>query len=160
MTKLAHITSRPGHELGEKVLGLCGKEFKVKVLWADLPDDKPICRTCVDAAMKALTEADELIMMTRSRVRRLSVHLKILSEVMDAGLLLDDISERDADHLEKQVGDALAKADRKRAKQTCTCTWTSAEMFEENPDCPIHGGELDAVPVEIEDVPLPEEDQE
>ena len=55
MTKFAHISNRPGHEVGEKVLALCGKEFKVKALWADIPVEKPICRPCVDKALKALT---------------------------------------------------------------------------------------------------------
>ena len=59
MTKFAHITSRPSYELGEKVLGLCGKEFKVKTKWIDLPEDHPICRRCVDKAIEALTEADD-----------------------------------------------------------------------------------------------------
>ena len=159
MTKFAHISNRPGHEVGEKVLALCGKEFKVKALWADIPVEKPICRPCVDLALKALTEADKLIGTTRDRVRRLSISFEVLNEVLREDLILDEISEADLDHLDRQVGDALAKAEAKRVKQTCTCTWDHLQRTE-NPDCPIHGGHLDAEPVEIVDVPLPEEDQE
>lgn len=149
MTKLAHISNRPGHEVGEKVLALCGKEFKVKALWADIPVEKPICRPCVDKALKALTEVDGLITSTRSRVRRLSVHVEVLNEELNQDLILDEISETDLDHLDRQVGDALAKAAAKRVQATCICTWTSQEVFEVNEDCPIHGGHLDAEPVEI-----------
>ena len=149
MTKLAHISNRPDHEVGEKVLALCGKEFKVKVLWDDLPDDKPICRPCVDMALKALTEADSAIMSVRSRVRRLSLSINVLQEVADSGLILDDISEKDADHLDQQVLKALEKAEAKQAKKTCICVWTSQEVFEVNENCPIHGGHSDAIPVEI-----------
>ena len=156
MTKLAHISSRPGHEVGERVLALCGKEFKVKVLWDDVPADKPICRACVDTSLKALTEADELITTTRSRVRRLSIAVQVLSEVVDAGLLLDDISEKDADHLNDQFEKALTKAEEKRAKQTCTCVWEDG-LPSIADDCPIHGGHLDAEPVDIGDAETVEE---
>ena len=158
MTKLAHITNRPGHEVGEKVLALCGKEFKVKALWADIPVEKPICRACVDTALKALTEADKLIGTTRDRVRRMSISFEVLNEVLREDLILDEISEADLDHLDRQVGDALAKAQEKRAKETCTCTWTSPEVFTEDPNCPIHGGSLDLTQELVEDghTPLPE----
>ena len=79
--------------------------------------------------------------------------MQMLSEVVDAGLVLDDISEKDLDHLEKQVGDALAKAEEKRVKQTCTCTWDHLRRTQ-NPDCPIHGGQDEPIR-DIENVELP-----
>lgn len=161
MTKLAHITSRPNHEVGEKVLGLCGKEFKVKVLWNDVPESKPICRTCVDVALEAMTEADAMIVSIRRRAQMALVRMQMITDELnpEPGTILDAISLADVEHLEKQVGDALAKAEEKRVKETCTCTWTSMEIFEVDPNCPIHGGEDEPIR-EIEDVQLPVEDQE
>jgi hypothetical protein len=154
MTKLAHITSRPQYELGDRVLGLCGKEFKVKVLWKDLPIDKPICRFCVDAAMKALTEADVVIGEMRRSARRLSVLSMVLSEIADKEIDLDTIAKQDAYFKKEQEELLVLKAAEDRLKTMCTCTWTSPEMFTEDPDCPIHGGEDQPIR-EIEDVPLP-----
>ena len=53
--KKAHIINDPDVEVGQKSLALCGKKWKVKVLWEDVPEDSPICRGCVDAALGALT---------------------------------------------------------------------------------------------------------
>lgn len=163
MTKQAHITSRPHHEVGDMVLGLCGKEFKVKTLWADLPDDKPICRDCVDASIVALTETDALIEMARSRVRRLAVILDGLREDLSKDLALDLIHEMDLAHQDELEQRARDKEDRKQAKVTCTCVWTSQEMFEVNPTCPIHGDakaeELieEVKAIGVEDVQLPDD---
>ncbi len=166
MTKLAHITSRPNHAVGDRVLGLCGKEFKVKVLWADLPKSKPICRECVDTSLDALTQADKIIESVRSRVRRLLVTTEILSETLNEDTILDIITENDLALQDELAQRAREAAEAEKTKVTCTCTWTSPEIFTEDPNCPIHGGELDAIGVEIsedkaigvEDVQLPEED--
>jgi hypothetical protein len=163
VTKKAHITSRPGYEVGEKVLGLCGKEFKVKQLWADVPKEKQICRECVDTALDALTQSDELIENARRRMILLTLRTKMLDEILNPedDTLLDIINDVDLAHVAELAGRALEKEARKKAKVTCICTWTSQENFEVDPACPIHGGHLDAEPVEvpaIEDVELPKED--
>lgn len=140
MTKKAHITSRPDHQIGDKVLGLCGKEFKVKVLWDDIPKSHLVCRDCVDIALKAMTEADELIGLARRRSYMLGIHLERLTEEMEPDLLLlDSIAEADQEHRIAQESKARAKAERKKAKRTCTCEWSDAETRVYNPDCPIHG---------------------
>lgn len=164
MTKVAHITSRPDHAVGDRVLGLCGKDFKVKVLFADLPKDKPICRLCVDVGVAAMTEADLVIETTRRRVQMAITRLQMASDVLNRedGLILDLIAKNDELHLEELAIESDAKAERKLAKVTCTCTWESPEIFHEDPNCPIHGGELDAIGVEvpaIEDVELPEPEE-
>lgn len=156
--KRAHITSRPHHEVGDKVLGLCGKEFKVKVLWDDIGDDKPICRTCVDVALKAMTEADVLIERARRRSAVLGIHLERLTEELEPDLLLlDSIAQADEEHHIERDRKAEEKAERKRSKQTCTCWWSKTKIETVDPNCPIHG-DL-AEPRQIEDVELPEGDQ-
>jgi hypothetical protein len=155
MTKLAHITARPTQELGDRVIGLCGKEFKITTLWADLPKDKPICRSCVDTALVALTEADALIESVRMRARRLSITIQVLDEILGKDSTIDTVVELDRAYQDELAMRAEQKAEKKRAKKTCTCTWTSQEIFEVDPDCPIHGGEDEPVR-EIEDVDLPE----
>ena len=138
--KAAHITNRPNHELGDKVIGLCGKEWKVKVLWDDIPEDKPICRTCVDVALRAMTEADVLIERSRARSAILGVHLERLTEELEPDLLLlDAIAERDQEHRDEQRRKADEKAERKRASRTCTCTWSPVAIERVDPNCPIHG---------------------
>lgn len=148
--KIAHITNRPEYELGDKVLALCGEEFKVKVKWADLPDDKPVCRACIDLALRAMTEADKIIESSRTRVRRLSLLTQVLSEVLDESLILDEIAETDLAFQDEVAQRKRDKAEEKLAKKTCTCNWASTgEISWRNPDCPIHGGHLDAEPVEL-----------
>ena len=138
----AHITSRPNHEVGEKVLGLCGEEFKVKTLWADIPDDHVICRPCVDVALAALSGADVMIGVVRRRFQAIEVYVARLGTELDENLILDDIAETDAAHRDEQVSKAADKVARKQAKQTCTCTWgKDMSIVEFGEDCPIHSRE-------------------
>lgn len=139
MTKKAHITSRPNHQIGDKVLGLCGKEWKVQILWADLPKDYPICRKCVDKALEALTEADQMIQSTRTRMRRITMFADVAMEALDEDLALDLIADDDAALIQEQESRARRKAEKKRAKQTCLCVWNKEQIETVNPDCPIHG---------------------
>lgn len=140
MLKKAHITANPNYEVGDKVLGLCGKEWKVEVKWEDVPAKHPICRNCVDIALRAMTEADVLIETARTRVRRLSITTEVLAEVLEPDLLLlDSIAETDQAYRAEREQKTREKAERKRTKQTCTCTWESMEDFVVDPDCPIHG---------------------
>jgi hypothetical protein len=141
MAKQAHIISHPQPQIGEKVLGLCGTVFKYKTAWADIPDDKPICRRCINTAIDALREADRVIDRSRMRASLLSIHLDRLAEELEPDrLLIDTIAQADADHRDALEARRVAKAERKQAKRTCTCTWTSPEVFTEDPNCPIHGG--------------------
>jgi len=140
MKKTAHLVSRPDHQVGDKVLGLCGEEWKVTTLWNDIPEDHPICRPCVDIALGALTEADLLIQSARIVNVMLGRNLERITDILEPDvLILDQIAEDDETHRSDQVLKAARKAEKKRAKQTCTCTWTSQENFEEDPACPIHG---------------------
>lgn len=140
MAKYAHITSRPEVAVGDRALALCGKDFKVKVLWDDIPPDKPICRVCVDVALQAMTEADSLLQGARVVADILELRITTLqSRLHPADLWLDAIAE-DADEFAATQALALeAKAASEKAKTTCTCTWTDTETFTEDPDCPIHG---------------------
>jgi hypothetical protein len=140
MTKRAHITSRPEYGVGDRVLGLCGKKFTVTELWADVPRDKAICRDCVDRALEAMTEADDLIRTARIHADFVASRVGRLGDLLNPPeFALDVIAEDDEDHRVRRAEKAQAKATRERARQTCTCTWTDADTFTEDPACPIHG---------------------
>lgn len=171
MTKKAHITSRPDHQVGDKVVGICGKQWKVTTLWDDLPSDKPICRRCVDGALKALTEIDSVLQMARIRSTTALIMAGRLDEELNPDhLMLDGIAELDAAYRDEVEAKARAKADRKKARETCTCTWTltgknQAELTKVDPACPVHGrGDVDIEVEEkkakgargVEDVELPD----
>jgi hypothetical protein len=142
MTKRAHITSRPDHLIGDKVLGLCGKKFTVTELWDDLPKDKPICRDCVDQALMALTEADELIETARLQLVWVQSRISRLDRTLNPDMtILDAIAEADQEYQAKQEEKALAK-EPELPQVNCICTWTDAEHFTVNPDCPIHGAPI------------------
>jgi hypothetical protein len=162
VTKQAHITSRPNHAIGDKVLGLCGKEFKVKVLWADLPKEKPICRECVDTALDALTECEHVITIARRRTEMAMLRMNMVNNVLNPedDMILDIIADNDAAMVQELEQQKREKDAEDLAKVTCTCTWTSPEIFTEDPNCPIHGGEEPPPEIEegaigIEDVELP-----
>src|SRR5262245_4317826 len=139
MTKRAHITSRPDHMVGDRVLALCGKKFTVTVLWDDLPKDQLICRDCVDQALVAMTEADTLIETARLQLVLLQSRFSHLDRTMNPDeFLLDDIAEADLEHQAKQAAKATAK-EPELPQLHCICTWTDAEHFDVNPNCPIHG---------------------
>jgi len=153
MTKFAHITSRPNHQVGDKVLGLCGKKWKVKVLWDDIPVDYPICRNCVDTALGALTEADDVIERTRMEAAVASYRMRRLTQTIDPDedLLLDVIAAEDREYKSQMEEKQQAKVERKRAKRTCTCTWKTMEDFVVDPECPIHGGDEPEATEEVGD---------
>lgn len=168
MTKFAHITSRPRHSVGDRVLGLCGKEFKVKQLWSDIPVEKPICRGCVDVALTAMTEADQVIAIARVRASMLEGRVIGLVNVLNPedDMILDLINENDLAHRAEQDQKAREKADAEAITKTCICVWETPETFVVNPECPIHGPAKAEELIEevgaigVEDVALPEEDQE
>lgn len=130
------------------MIGLCGKEWKIKVVWADLPADYPICRDCVDNAIKALDQADDVIEFARVRADVVSRMMTRLHEELHPDvLLLDVITETDQAHADEVALRKAEKATRRKAKHTCTCTWTktksekpgTAVRAEVDPGCPIHG---------------------
>jgi hypothetical protein len=53
----AHIINHEGHQIGDKVLAICGVKWKVNILWDDIPAEYPICRDCVDTAIMAMDSA-------------------------------------------------------------------------------------------------------
>jgi hypothetical protein len=139
--RTAHIVTRE-HEVGDRVLALCGKDHKVKALWDEIPEDAPICRYCVDTAIGALDEADEVITQVRRMWRRVELFSGALGDALNPGhdLILDQIADAADTFGNQQAARRDEKADRKRAKRTCTCEWKDRDMYWENPDCPIHGG--------------------
>ena len=164
MKKTAHLVSRPDHQVGDKVLGLCGEEWKVTTLWNDIPEDHPICRPCVDIALGALTEADLLIQSARIVNVMLGRNLERITDILEPDvLILDQIAEDDETHRSDQVLKAERKAAKKRAKRTCTCEWDKTQIVAVDPNCPIHG-DLEPKKVErgpggrpVEDVDLPDD---
>jgi hypothetical protein len=142
MTKAAHIISRPGAAVGDRALALCGKDFKVKVLWEDLPREKPICRDCVDVALDAMTEADSIIGRARVEVMLIERRVAGIAETLNPpDLVLDVIAENEDEYrmAERQRQEAEADADRKQ--HTCTCRWNPGNDEAPDwadPDCPIH----------------------
>lgn len=138
--KKAHIVTAQ-HEVGDRVLALCGRDRKITVLWDDIPREQPICRDCVDVALGALDDADVVITRVRLRVNLLTRMLTQIVETItpEEGLIVDTIAELNDAYVKQRQDKADRKADRKRAQQTCTCTWPGLDLRETDPDCPIHG---------------------
>lgn len=138
MTKKAHIASTPT-VMGEKALALCGKEFKVTTLWDDIPKDFPIHRGCVDLAVQVMTDANATIERARLRAVLLSGSIDALNNRLDMPSVLDTINADADEWLEAREKKQEAKAEKKKAKQTCTCTWSNRSSRITDPGCPIHG---------------------
>lgn len=145
MAKYAHITTQSGITVGTKALALCGKQWKVKMLWADVPKDYPICRGCLNYAINALDSADELLGNVRRQADLVeSMVARLQDRLHPPHLALDLIAEAREDFEAERQAKRDAKEARKQAKRTCICSWTSPEIFVEDPDCPIHGEEEDS----------------
>lgn len=139
MAKKIHIPRREP-EVGTKTIGICGKIFKVKALWDDIPQDKTICRKCVDVAVQAMVEADDLITRTRFQAYTLLRRATTLSEVLTPDtLLFDQLDEIHQEFEDEQAEKRALKEVKEKAKSTCTCTWETPELFKEDENCPIHG---------------------
>jgi len=137
--RIIHITI-PEAGIGDRALALCGETFKVKYLWPDIPEDKPVCKDCIVGAVDLLAEYVEFA----TRVER---HTMLLARIADQfndtatekmRLLVDWFEGQESFAME-QADKQVRKEEKKKAKKTCICTWTSAEERETNPDCPIHG---------------------
>ena len=150
MTKKAHITTIPGHALGDRVLGLCGKEWTVKELWADLPRNKPICRDCVDIILEAATQADKVLQRMRGAmipfVRRTDDLVGVLA---DQSLLLDMFADANETFIKAQAAMMEDAEAERRAATSCTCTWQDRETRVGDPDCPIHGATEPGADVDV-----------
>jgi hypothetical protein len=145
--RTAHIVTRE-HEVGDRVLALCGKDHKVKQMWEDIPLEAPICRDCVNVIITAADQADEIITLARRSWRRIEVFAETMGNVLnpDDTVILDAISDAAVLFERQQAEKKQAKEDRQRAKHHCLCEWTDIEHFEYNPDCPIHGHGPDDLP--------------
>lgn len=141
MAKKAHITSIPGVAVEDRTLGLCGKEWKVKVLWDDIPRDYPICRDCVDIALEAMTQADEIIERSRRLAGSMQVRLSVLDDALNPGLrMLDLIADAAADFTATREVKARNKEARRKAAVTCTCEWDGrSAIVKADVNCPMHG---------------------
>lgn len=143
--RTAHIVTRE-HEVGDRVLALCGKEHKVKQLWEDIPAESPICRDCVDFAVVTLDQADDVIQMARRYWRRIDFTVEAMGAVLNPEDLALDLISDAADLFEReQATKKQDKEDQRKAKQTCICVWTDANTRLGVVDCPIHHGELPPV---------------
>lgn len=160
MAKQAHITSHPNVGVGEKHLALCGKEFKVKVTWDDVPKDKPICRDCVDMALLAMTEADLAIEAARKYLRLLMQDAEAVSECLHPDdFPLDVIADFTSDFEERQSAKREAKELKQKERTTCTCTWETekaltgeARIHQRDENCPIHGHSSGGTGHDVEEV--------
>ena len=157
MAKKAHISSAPNLTVGDRTLAICGKDFKVKYgTWDNVPDDHPFCRDCVETAVRALQELDSMRDTADEAHHRASRALVELGRALDnygQDPLVDVITENREEFEAQQADKREAKQQKRKAKRTCTCTWTDPETFEENPDCPIHGHE------EVEEIDLTGEEE-
>jgi hypothetical protein len=114
---VAHIVNRPGHEVGDKALAMCGKKHKVKALWEDLDDDHPICRRCVDTALEALTATADQLDEVRWYVRSVQRLVRLLSSEVDDDTALSEYILDSQEYNEEQEAKAIAKAEKKVAKK-------------------------------------------
>jgi hypothetical protein len=145
--KKAHIILDGSHQPGDEVLGICGKTGDLEVLNADIPKNKPICRKCVDKAVATLKESCGLIEATRTNARRLSILTEVMLQELNEDLIFDEIVAAEEDHEMERVRELAEQEELERRLRTCTCTWTTPETSTEDPQCPIHGGHSDAIPV-------------
>lgn len=112
----AHIINDPDVEVGQKSLALCGKKWKVRILWADIPKDSPICRDCVDAALAALTASTNQVQDVGSALLLMQ---RALNRSIDAALATNDatimveLTTAFAERREEKAAEKQALADAK-----------------------------------------------
>ena len=124
---VAHIINRPGHEVGDKALALCGAKHKVEVKWEDLPDDQPICRPCVDVALHGLSDiTDQLAFAIRRAV--------LLVDALMADNDLTGIIEDQRAYNDEQEAKAIRKAEKKQAKKDRKAEVELMQSLEEKAD--------------------------
>lgn len=161
--KKAHVIIEPNVEVGTKTLAACGKEHKVKVLWADVPDDHPICRDCVDAVLEAVNDANETADLVSRMAIRAYTSVSLLREIAggtpNAMTELIDRAEEYAEERRAKQVEKEVKAARKSAKK-CTCLWVHDEDRILQLDCPVHDPAPDTALVITEDEPGSDTDAE
>jgi hypothetical protein len=125
----AHIVNQPGHEVGDKVLAVCGKKWKVTILWADIPDDHSICHDCVRRLLIAVNEVTDAqgnvlralmrVLDTTNRALDVAVEETELSSIVEETQAYADKRQAKKDR-KQALADAralVAEADRKAMKQ-------------------------------------------
>lgn len=113
---VAHVIY-PQVEVGQKALTLCGLEWKVTVLFADIPPDYPICRNCVDVAVLMLGDAVSTAMGVMNYAAYIAQDAKRLGDLLtneDSIFfnVVDSANKYQIDRIDK----SLAKAERRAVK--------------------------------------------
>jgi len=154
MKKHGHIIFKPNYAVGDKVIGLCGKKFTVEVLWEGIPKKHPICRPCVEVAVRALKDANLMVEATRSNLLAMAQNFNTVVDELAGESALDELISASADYAAEIKAEDEAKELEEKAAKTCTCSWETEKLFVADPECPIHGtqdgdeeGELDAIGV-------------
>jgi hypothetical protein len=106
----AHIVNHEGHEVGDKVLAICGEKWKVTMLWPDIPDDHPICRDCVEVAIQVMDETAQRNYDSLSELIRMRSRVDALARILTDESVLSEVLDRTNDYREKRE----AKAEEKR----------------------------------------------
>jgi len=149
--KKAHIITDREAEVGQLAYTLCGQEKQVKVLWANVPEDKPVCRKCLDRAVEVMDDANRMLDKIERGTSLAADGLRIIARTLgDEATELNMVNAEVREFQDRLAEDAEEAEEEERRQRTCTCTWNSAEEREPNIMCPIHGGE-DTVKATAED---------
>lgn len=149
--KKAHIITDREAEVGDRAYTLCGQVKEVKVLWANVPEDKPVCRKCLDRAVEVMDDANRMLDKIERGTSLAADGLRIIARTLgDEGTELNMVNAEVAEFKEAEADNLLAEEEQERQKRTCICIWNSANEREPNIMCPIHG-EQDSVEVTKED---------
>lgn len=106
----AHIVNHEGHVVGDKVLAICGRKWKVSMLWNDIPEDHPICRNCVEVAVLIMQETAEVQANTLLATMRLQAAVDKVLDANLGGTLLADTIDSTNEYKEKREAKAEKKA--------------------------------------------------
>lgn len=138
--RTAHIIIEPNVEVGTKTLAACGKEHKVKVLWANVSRETPICRECVDMLLEAVNDVnDQVANATRLAALAHSFMERTATQLTELNAMTELVAKAE-DYVEERAAKAEKKADkaaRKSAKK-CSCLWIADGQRVLQLDCPVH----------------------
>lgn len=105
----AHIVNQAGHDVGDKVLAVCGKKIVIETLWGDLPKDHPICRDCVEVAVLIMNEASEVQADTLEALLRVDRAVSMTTRQALGGSTLSSVIDDTNEYAEKQEAKAAKK---------------------------------------------------
>lgn len=114
-----HIIN-PAAEVGERALALCGWEFKVEFSADQIPDDHPVCRTCVNKAVTLLAETVGLLDVITAFTARTADRMQVITDEYDNSAAAQLMVEGDMFRLRnerKAAEKAAKKAEKKRRKK-------------------------------------------